>query len=265
MPVYEILQELTLEVLVGVAAWLRDSPRQREVNMHALGQIAGAQAAESLASLMGAMRERGWKPEQIATLLDAAIELRRPVEKPCGLFDLVLSGPSFEGVYTRDTLAVIQSMMADAQEDVMIAGYAFHNGKTLFSPLARKVQAETRLKVSFYLNVLREKTNRSLSPADVDSFVRSFLAENWPWDPVPEIYYDARCLTDEEGVSSLHGKCLICDRKKALISSANFTEAAQKRNIEIGLLVDHEPTILTLTNYFAGLVEIEVIKKWKAS
>ena len=35
----------------------------------------------------------------------------------------------------------------------------------------------------------------------------------------------------------LHAKCIVVYGESVFISSANFTEAAQERNIEIGLLV----------------------------
>jgi phosphatidylserine/phosphatidylglycerophosphate/cardiolipin synthase-like enzyme len=37
--------------------------------------------------------------------------------------------------------------------------------------------------------------------------------------------------------SALHAKCIVIDGREALVTSANFTEAAQERNIELGLLV----------------------------
>ena len=39
---------------------------------------------------------------------------------------------------------------------------------------------------------------------------------------------------------SLHAKCVVVDRSTALVTSANFTEAAQHRNIEAGLLIRHQ-------------------------
>jgi phosphatidylserine/phosphatidylglycerophosphate/cardiolipin synthase-like enzyme len=54
----------------------------------------------------------------------------------------------------------------------------------------------------------------------------------------PEIYYDRRGLRAplDEPVS-FHAKCIIRDRKELFVSSANFTEAAQNRNIEMGVLL----------------------------
>jgi phosphatidylserine/phosphatidylglycerophosphate/cardiolipin synthase-like enzyme len=59
----------------------------------------------------------------------------------------------------------------------------------------------------------------------------------------------------------IHAKCVIADQRQALITSANFTEAAQKRNIEVGLLVTHYPTVSRLAAYLFGLREKECLIK----
>jgi len=46
---------------------------------------------------------------------------------------------------------------------------------------------------------------------------------------------------------------VIVDRERALITSANFTDAAQRKNIELGVAIRHRPTIERLANYLAGL------------
>jgi phosphatidylserine/phosphatidylglycerophosphate/cardiolipin synthase-like enzyme len=37
--------------------------------------------------------------------------------------------------------------------------------------------------------------------------------------------------------ASLHAKCVVIDGRIAFVGSANLTEAAQRRNIEVGLVV----------------------------
>ena len=53
---------------------------------------------------------------------------------------------------------------------------------------------------------------------------------------LPEVYYDPRSVADDKPVrSSLHAKCVVVDAEQVFVSSANFTEAGQERNIEVGL------------------------------
>ena len=62
-----------------------------------------------------------------------------------------------------------------------------------------------------------------------------FWIEHWPWRPRPCVYCDPRGVTRNYNErASLHAKCVIADDEVAFLSSANFTEWPQKRNIEAG-------------------------------
>ncbi len=39
---------------------------------------------------------------------------------------------------------------------------------------------------------------------------------------------------------SMHAKCVVVDRRRVLVGSANFTRRAQTRNIEVGVLLTDE-------------------------
>ena len=70
----------------------------------------------------------------------------------------------------------------------------------------------------------------------------SMFRSTWPGHRMPEVFYDPRSLASGPGKRmSLHAKCVVVDNRWAFVTSANFTEAAQQRNIEAGVLVDDEP------------------------
>jgi phosphatidylserine/phosphatidylglycerophosphate/cardiolipin synthase-like enzyme len=54
---------------------------------------------------------------------------------------------------------------------------------------------------------------------------------------------------------SLHAKCIVVDGKHVFISSANFTEAAQERNIEVGLLVQSRAVAERVCRFFDALLD----------
>jgi phosphatidylserine/phosphatidylglycerophosphate/cardiolipin synthase-like enzyme len=73
--------------------------------------------------------------------------------------------------------------------------------------------------------------------------------------PLPDVYYDPRSLdVDLERRACLHAKCVVVDRQHVFVSSANFTEAAQERNIEVGVLVRSPRLAEQLTNHFDSLL-----------
>ncbi|MBX9679809.1 MAG: hypothetical protein K2X38_13685 [Gemmataceae bacterium] len=71
--------------------------------------------------------------------------------------------------------------------------------------------------------------------------MKRFREKDWPCERLPEIYHDPRSLAVEDFKrSSMHAKCIVVDRRIAFVTSTNFTEAAQARNIEVGTLVRGE-------------------------
>jgi phosphatidylserine/phosphatidylglycerophosphate/cardiolipin synthase-like enzyme len=58
----------------------------------------------------------------------------------------------------------------------------------------------------------------------------------------------------------LHAKCIVVDRRIAFVTSANFTEAAQTRNIEIGALIRCERLAARLIGHFETLVDAGLLK-----
>ena len=54
---------------------------------------------------------------------------------------------------------------------------------------------------------------------------------------------------------------MIVDGREALVTSANFTEAAQERNIELGLLVDSAPVAERIERHFQGLIERDHLER----
>jgi len=67
----------------------------------------------------------------------------------------------------------------------------------------------------------------------------SFQTQQWPPDRLlPQVFYDPRSLDlAPDKWACLHAKCFVVDGETVFVSSANFTEAAQERNIEVELLL----------------------------
>jgi phosphatidylserine/phosphatidylglycerophosphate/cardiolipin synthase-like enzyme len=52
---------------------------------------------------------------------------------------------------------------------------------------------------------------------------------------------------------------VVVDRRVALVTSANFTEAAQERNIEAGVVVRSERFASRLADHFETLAELRLL------
>lgn len=247
---------LTPASLRELASALREAQASSGLSAHALQQIVGSELLRESLQSIGQLRDEHWTPEQIAMLAELLADARAQAESPEHLFDLVLSGPDVAGVPTRDTAAVMQSLIEGCEKEVILVGYAVHNGRQLFERLARKMAECPSLNAWFCLHVGRRYGDTSLTSEIVRRFASDFVTQHWPWPVKPMMYFDPRSLDEGTGGrTSLHAKCLIVDRCRALITSANFTEAAQRRNIEAGLVVTYVPFVERIATYFEGLRE----------
>ena len=61
--------------------------------------------------------------------------------------------------------------------------------------------------------------------------------------------------------SNFHPKCLLVDAEEALVTSANFTIAAQKKNVEVGVKIRTPILVARLRTYFLSLVERGDLKR----
>lgn len=187
---------------------------------------AGADGA-LVSAWIRSLEAAAFTPAQIARLLRAIVAGRH--RDRILVPDLVVSGPDVPGVPTADTYAVVQSLFQEAQNEIVLAGYAFHNGKLLFERLAEQKKLRPQLRVIFHVDVPRRAGDTSTSDAIILRYAEEFRNRHWPWQPFPEVYYDPRALAaDSHARASLHAKVVVVDRAKLFLTSANFTEAAQQ-------------------------------------
>ncbi len=246
------LHELSPYELRALAASLRSGVLAVGTSTQAMEQVVGTRSG-NVARVIEQLRDAGWSAAQMSTMLDAIAEAKAQGLQSREEFELVLSGPEIPGMPTADTAAVVRSMIESAHDEILLVGYAVHNGKRLFEPLAQRMRARPSLNVRFCLDIARKFTDTSLASEIVRRFGRDFRERHWPWPDLPEVFHDPRALADTpKDRASLHAKCVVVDRKQALVTSANFTQAAQERNLEIGVLV-RDPAFV---NRLAGLFDV---------
>jgi phosphatidylserine/phosphatidylglycerophosphate/cardiolipin synthase-like enzyme len=82
--------------------------------------------------------------------------------------------------------------------------------------------------------------------------------------PLPSIYYDPEARKLGAKRTKLHAKCVVIDEQFAFVTSANFTEAAQERNIETGVLLEHRAIAEALVERFRRLRETGTLRQMRA-
>jgi len=248
----EPLLRLPVRALEALAASLADGLLSEAITLHGVEQAAGADAPAVAAVLRGFVAD-GFSPRHIAAVVGGIAAAADRTPKPTSLFDLVLSGPDLPGVPTADTAAVMRTLVSQATREVILVGYAVHDGRKIFEPLAKRMEEVPGLAVTLCLDIQRAWNDPTPSADLVARFARDFRQKHWPWATLPSLYYDPRSLETGDARASLHAKCVIIDRSRALVTSANFTDAAQRKNVEVGVDIRHPPTASRLADYFQGL------------
>ncbi len=170
--------------------------------------------------------------------------------------DMVWTGPRAEGFYARDTHRVYTELLSGAERSVWLSSYLFFRGARAFRALERRMEEVPELEVTILLNI-RGVRGDTLSPEEqVERFAKLFWSREWRGVRRPRVYYDPRALSGE-GV--LHAKAVVVDGRELFVTSANFTEAAMEKNIELGLLVRDNYLAERVIAHFQGLISRKLL------
>ena len=203
--------------------------------------------------------------EQCAELLGLLAEQRAAEQRMSDRVQLVWSPPELDHVDARDTVVVVQDLFRAAKKNILIVSYVLDAGKkaeTLFGELAARMDDDPDLAVRIFVNIPRKRYDNTPSTKLIDEFAARVRDEVWPGERLPDFFYDPRSLaiSSHQG-ASLHAKCVVTDGRWTLLTSANFTEAAQERNIEAGVLLDDPTFAQRVTRQFDLLVEDETLQR----
>jgi len=196
--------------------------------------------------------------EQLGISDKAAAAWIRTVEKASARIskpDLVWSGPEVSGLHARDTRRVYEELLGSAQFSVWASTYAFFDGPKAFEVLAQRMDALPELNVTLLLNIQRKRGDTRVSEYLVRAFAEHFWKIDWPGESRPRVFYDPRALELDGPGGVLHAKAVVTDDEALFVTSANLTEAALDRNIEVGILVRDRALAASVTGYFQGLID----------
>lgn len=219
---------------------------------------------DALASSLNAIAASSALSEAgISLLVRGVLQDRNLRSAMAAEIELVATGPDVIGLLHRETSVVVHDLFAHAETSVLIAGYAVYQGQRVFKALSDRMLVRPKLVVRMFLDIRRAPGDTTASAEIVRGFVARFMQDDWPHGSrPPEIYFDTRSLEQLSAArSSLHAKCIVVDGKTALVSSANFTEAAQNRNIELGLLTRRADIAHQIVQFFDQLVESKTLQR----
>jgi phosphatidylserine/phosphatidylglycerophosphate/cardiolipin synthase-like enzyme len=200
----------------------------------------------------------GHKRAACLAILDVALaerEQRRPAP------ELVWTGPEAQAGEARDTAIVLRELFESARESVILAGYDFTRGRDLLRPLHTSM-LDHGVDARFIVHVPQIDPGQRVD-GYLESCLGGFFTHVWPFgEPRPPLYYDTRALVAGPPYSTMHAKCVVVDGIRAFISSANFTERAHERNIEVGVLIEDASFASYLAGQWLSLIEAGMLVEY---
>ena len=109
------------------------------------------------------LANHGFEGSQIAILIDAIRHERRDSMQLDEIIELVTTGPEAPGTTNRDTSVVVRDLFRQADNSVVIVGYAIYQGQMVFESLADRMNKVENLDVTCLLYTSPSPRDRTRS------------------------------------------------------------------------------------------------------
>lgn len=257
-----ILRSLSRAHLVALGEALCHGRLSPPFSRVALGRLTPPGLVEGVAGELVNLSAEGMASPHIGRMLLLLAEERASAQGRSDRVELVWTGPEVGPTASRDTAVVVRELFDRAERSVLLAGFAIYDGRHIFNRLAVRMDQNANLEVKMFLNVSRVPGDVRSEADIVREFASRFAENHWPGRRFPELHYDPRALSlDPTKRAVLHAKCVVVDDRWFFITSANFTEAAQERNIEAGVLIEDVVLAGALRGQFLTLSRSGVLRR----
>lgn len=202
----------------------------------------------------------GHSRQACLAILDVTLSERARHNSPAP--ELVWTGPEGHGAMARDTAIVLRELFESARYQVVLAGYSFWNATDVLKPL-HQVMVDHGVTTTLFVNIGQASVLTSPPELHAEKQFANFTSTIWPFGPpYPRVFYDKRALQPGPPFASLHAKCVVVDSARTFVSSANFTQRGQERNIEVGVLLHRVSFATHLATQWLQLVAAGHVCEW---
>ena len=247
-----MFQGASSATLRAIGSALRSGQLATPISKIGLSRVAPGCPANVVEEIVRLSAE-GLQPQHLALFVDQCATSGETVLSSAA--ELVWTGPESAVAASRDTAVVLEQLFASATRAVLLSTFVVHQGHRVFKALADRMAAVPSLQVQLFLHVGRKERDTRYDSEILREFVDDF-GRHWPWSPRPRVFYDPRSLALDNRVrATWHAKCVVIDDEVAFVTSANFTEWAQSRNVEAGVLMRNSHFARQLRQQFESLVQ----------
>jgi hypothetical protein len=224
----------------------------------------GSGVRRQLEPLLVDLTRQGAHPRLIATLVEELAGQREQLELERRGCSFVWSGPKPLHNSVSDTWATTSALIEEARFSVLIATYNIglsEERRDLFRSLAERLRHGDLERVVMIFHP--KQIEHTLGAKPLETITTWFDQTIWPWDPKPAAFVDRRVVEPMHAGGYQHAKVVLVDEGtphgKALVTSANFSETAQRYNLEAGCLFTNAWQVERVANYFQLLIANEHI------
>lgn len=263
----KLIRSLPANVLESMSQALKAGRLKPPYTSFTLAEWVPQPIRDSLASEFVALQTFGFVPSTLAITLEALAENATARQRALDHIQLVWTSPDEEGPHVRDTSVVVRQLLSEARHSLLISTYSIFNGQEVFQPIDEAWSLHPELKVVLILNVPPDVKNGLYENAAVDKCAKAFWKYHWPWTRRSAVFYDPRGPEKTPDLPACqHAKCILVDGTTAFITSANFTESAHERNIELGVLFrDNAIVADSIRSKFESLIQNGYLKPLPAA
>ena len=157
--------------------------------------------------------------------------------------ELVWTGPATGMVPIRHTTQVLTGLIDEARDRLFLVSFVAYHVSIVVDALQRAVERDVQVQV------LLEQSKEHGGHVSVDSI--AMLRRSLPR---ATIYQWNKATRDASPCASVHAKCAVADGIIAFVTSANLSDAAMERNMELGVLLRGGQVPGLLDRHLAALV-----------
>lgn len=155
---------------------------------------------------------------------------------------LVVTGPDSIAMPVQLTSEVVVDLIKRAKTRILIVSFAAYKIDDVVNELKKAVDRGVSVDL-----ILESAEN--LDGGGGAAAYSSFNIYNWPKSE------------RNPDTAKLHAKAVVADGKRALLTSANLTNAAFENNLEIGILCEGGNFAAEIQGHFQGLIQRKVLRR----
>ena len=247
----EVVKDLPESLLYNLVADLADAK-----TFSAASRVVGnlpSNTQRKFGQVLSLAKRQSLTMPTLALALDAAFQTHNDWRTSHSV-EMVWTGPSPASSKLRRTDQALLQIIDSAQEMLWIVSFAAYRVNDILTSLKKALERGVRV------GLILESSEESEGKLSTDQ-IREIQNELgtackfyvWPTEKREANEYGRRGL--------LHAKCAIADGRHILVSSANLTEAAMRRNIELGVLIESERYSSQVEEHIQWLIESDILER----